>query len=178
MILEQKNNEHEPIIINNEEVERVTEYKYLGVIFDENLEWHSHSDKVRKKVNQRMFFLRKLNYIHLDISLLILFYQSCVLSTMSFCLTAWGGNIRAKDRQEIDRSLKGAGKVLGPTHVDTTEGMYISLIKKKLTNIMLDSTHPLFNQIVFSVRSGRVIHLKSRTNRYMNSFLPSAIRNL
>ncbi len=32
------------ITVNDEHLERVDEYKYLGMIFDKNLNWHNHID--------------------------------------------------------------------------------------------------------------------------------------
>ena len=46
---------HENIVIKGEVVERVNEYKYLGVIFDEKLDWVNNSKKIQSKVNQRVF---------------------------------------------------------------------------------------------------------------------------
>ena len=53
------NNHHESIIIKNEIVEKVTNYKYLGVIFDERLDWVSNSDNLQSKVSQRLFFMEE-----------------------------------------------------------------------------------------------------------------------
>ena len=41
---------HDPIIIKGEEVERVTSYKYLGVVFDENLDWVEKVQKFKRKL--------------------------------------------------------------------------------------------------------------------------------
>ena len=86
------NEKHETIIINNEEVERVKTYKYLGVVFDEKLDWFEQSNKVVCKMKSRLYFMRKLHSIELDRSLLILFYKSCFLSIVNYCLMGWGGN--------------------------------------------------------------------------------------
>jgi len=42
----QSNNSHELVKIRSESVEQVKEYKYLGVIFDEKLDWRSHCNKL------------------------------------------------------------------------------------------------------------------------------------
>ena len=42
-----------PIFINGAEVERVTEYKYLGVVLDNKLEWSSNFDNILKKLDSR-----------------------------------------------------------------------------------------------------------------------------
>jgi hypothetical protein len=49
-----------PIVIKGEEIEIVTEYKYLGVVLDNKLTSSNHVDAVFKKTLSRLFFLRKL----------------------------------------------------------------------------------------------------------------------
>ena len=68
-----KDNLHEPIIISNETVERVSEYKYLGVLFDEKLKWESQASKVSSKMYQRLYFMRKLNSYKIDNTIISLF---------------------------------------------------------------------------------------------------------
>ena len=55
-----------PVLINNEEVERVESYKYLGVTSDNALNWNRHIMTLLKKLNTRLYFLRTLNSFHVD----------------------------------------------------------------------------------------------------------------
>ena len=61
MYFRKKHNVHKPIIVSNETDERVSEHQYLGVLFDEKLKWESQASKVSTKMNQRLYFMRKLN---------------------------------------------------------------------------------------------------------------------
>ena len=56
-------NHHESIIIKGETVERVSTYKYLGVIFDENLDWVKNSETLQCKANQRLFLCGSLQVL-------------------------------------------------------------------------------------------------------------------
>ena len=49
-----------PVYIKGEAVERVETHKYLGVVFDSKLNWKEIIDSVLKKVNTKMYCLRKL----------------------------------------------------------------------------------------------------------------------
>ena len=172
-----KNNSHDLLNIKDESVERVSEFKYLGIIFDEKLEWHSQTNKIQKKLNQRLFFMRKLNSFYIDKTLLALFYKTCVLTTMTFCLTAWGGNARVHDKSRVNRALKSAAKMLNEAQPDTVDLVLSHLCNAKLVRIRRDETHPLYPLIKTSHRSGRLLHIKTKTNRHLNSFLPYSIRN-
>ena len=171
-----KNNTHDPLMIKNETVERVTEYKYLGVVFDENLNWESQAAKVNGKMNQRLYFMRKLNSFNVDNVILALFYQSCILSILAFCLPAWGGNAREKEKRKLNRCLKSACKIISE-NPQNFDALSLALCAKKLNKVIEDETHPLYPQIRFSSRSGKLIHIRTRTVRFSNSFLPFAIRN-
>ena len=48
------------LTIKDEPVEIVSTYKYLGVTVDDQLNWQAHSALTFKKMNQRLFLLRKL----------------------------------------------------------------------------------------------------------------------
>ena len=172
-----KNNNHTNIVIKDEIVDRVSEFKYLGVIFDENLDWESQACRVNKKINQRLYFMRKLYSYKIENTIISLFYQTCILSILNFCLIAWSGNAREKDKMKINKCLKSASKLISNSTLDNFDSLGLVLCSKKLEKISKDQEHPLFYQLTFSSRSGRLIHPKSRTSRYLNSFIPLAIRN-
>ena len=167
---------HDPIIIKGEEVERVTCYKYLGVVFDQNLDWVENSTKVQKKVNQRIHFMNKVSKFHIDTKILALFFESCVMSVMNFCITAWGGNIRLKQKQTMDRAIKYGNKLVNRTNFNDINDTLFIASQRKFNSIIKDPTHPMYSLIVFSSRSNRLIHVKTKTKRHFNSFLPSAVR--
>ena len=93
---------YESIFIDGQEVEKVENYKYLGVNINHKLDWHTHTSNVISKINQRLYFVRKLKYFRIDNNLLSLFYRSMIVSIISFCVGAWGGNTVQKDTKKID----------------------------------------------------------------------------
>ena len=70
--------------INDESVETVGSYKYLGFTIDNKLNWHAHVDVLCNKLNTRLFFLKKLKSFHVNKSILKMFYQSLVQSVITF----------------------------------------------------------------------------------------------
>ena len=73
-----------PIIIKDQEVKTVQNYKYLGVTLDDKLKWDEHASNTFKKANKRVFFLRKLRKFQIDPVLISLFYQATI---HVFCLS-------------------------------------------------------------------------------------------
>ena len=46
--------------MKGEAVEKIDTYKHLGVVFDNKLNWKKNINSVLKKVNSRMYCMRKL----------------------------------------------------------------------------------------------------------------------
>ena len=159
-----------PVVINGSQIEQVDSYKYLGVIIDNKLKWEKQAKEVSKKINKRMFFLRKLNYFHVDKTILELFYTSTIQSIITFCIIAWGGNVTVMNKQKIDKVVKRASKLIN-TPLLFFDDLLSHLCLKKILSIE-NSDHPLSCKIVRSVRTNRPIFVKCRTVRYSKSFIP------
>ena len=172
-----KDNTHDNVCIHGQQVETVSEYKYLGVVFDDKLEWSQNSDRIQKKINQRLFFMKRLYTFNVDKTLLGLFYDSCIASLFCFCINAWGGNISAKDKHKINQVIKRSNKLIDSLVYKTLDDWLLMSSKRTLSRILKDTTHPLHSAIKRSPRSGRVLHATVKTERHLNSFLPYAIRN-
>ena len=89
-----------PVYIKGEAVERVETHKYLGVVFDSKLNWKENVNSVLKKVNTKIYCLRKLRSFGVNSNMLVSFYNAVI-----FCLIMYGsssvcsgGNISKFDR--------------------------------------------------------------------------------
>ena len=166
---------HCEIVIGGECVERVCNYKYLGVTVNERLDWSVHAENVMSKVNQRMYFVRKLNSFGIDSVLVSLFYRAAVQSLFSFCIIAWGGNLARKESERFDRVARRVSRMTAICQESFVE-FFEKITSRKIESILKDSKHPFFSSISFSTRSNRIILMKTNRERYRNSFLPCAVR--
>ena len=166
-----------PIVLKGSDVERVSSYKYLGIVIDDKLSWHVYIDSLIKRLNTRMYCLRKLNYFNVDVKILALFYDSVVESVWRYCLLCWGGNVSKGDRERVERIVKEAGKIIGVSRQDFGS-VYTDLLIKKLHHVVDDASHPLHDCLSGQLitRSGRMRLPSVSTNRYLSSFVPQAIR--
>ena len=62
------------VIIKGNTVERVDNYKYIGVVIDNRFAWHDHVDMLVKKLNSRMYCLRMMNKFNINNNILARFY--------------------------------------------------------------------------------------------------------
>ena len=87
-----------PVYFKREAVDRVETYKYLGMVFDSKLKWKENFNFVLKKVNLRMYCLRKLISFRVNFDMLITFHNAVMYSLNMFGAGCWGGNISKFDR--------------------------------------------------------------------------------
>ena len=163
----------DPVFIKNKQIDQVDSYKYLGITIDNKLNWDLQATSVFKKVNKRMYFLRKLGSFKVDSTLLSLFYNSVIQSIISFCVIGWGGNVTGIQKKKINCLIRRAGKTSKSIFI-TFDQLHKALCFKKINSIE-NTDHPLAHNIKRSVRSNRPLFLKSNTERYRKSFLPYAI---
>ena len=102
-----------PTIIQDKVVEIVSEYKYLGNIIDNKLSFESNTDAVCKKVQQRMFFLRKLRSFKVCNVLMSIFYQCFIESVLTYCCVAWFNTLTLSSKNRLAKLVKVAGKIIG-----------------------------------------------------------------
>jgi hypothetical protein len=70
-----------PVIsINNNTIQRVSNFKLLGVTLDRTLEWHSHINLICNNASSRLYFLKQLRRNHIKEDDLFIFLY-CFYST-------------------------------------------------------------------------------------------------
>ena len=67
-----------PVTVHNTGIEQVSSYKYLGLHVDAALSWSAHIDYNCSKLQQRIYFLRRLRSIGSNKQILLLFFQSII----------------------------------------------------------------------------------------------------
>lgn len=74
----------QPIVI-----ERVTDFRFLGVHIEKDLTWGMNTTKLVKKAQQILYFLRVLRKYNIAQSLLVSFYRSIIESLLTYCFCVW-----------------------------------------------------------------------------------------
>ena len=80
--------------IDGVNIERVYEFRFLGVILDDKLTWKNHIAYVKGKVAKSLFILNKVKY-DLDVSILRMLYCTLVLPYFIYCLEVWGNTYKS-----------------------------------------------------------------------------------
>ena len=162
------------ITINNEEVEVVDSFKYLGTIVDSKLSFDAHVHEVYKKANQGMYMLRKLRGFGVSSRVLTNVYRSLIESVLSCNAVSWAGNLTVENKKKLNRIINEASKIVGAPQLQLTN-LYQLAVRRKAYGITGDKTHPLFSRFKL-LKSGRRYDVPlAKKNIHKRSFVPSAI---
>ena len=153
----------------------VHSYKYLGKTIDDKLRWDDNVMNLYKKGQQRLYFLRKLNALHIDRNILFVFHDSYVKSVMTLGLVCWWGNLCQKQRktkQNIHNFLQNRYVL----YTRYQSGAIVQVNNTAIaTKILSDPTHFLHDHYDL-LPSGR--RYRMPTVKTLKSFIPSSIKYL
>ena len=77
------------IKIDNTYINRVDELNFLGISFNEQLNWQSHINNISNRCSRAIGILNKLKRL-LPLNIKIMLYNTLILSHLNYGLTAWG----------------------------------------------------------------------------------------
>ena len=179
MVIDFRKLQHDPptISINGEVVHRVDSYSYLVVEISNQRDWSLNTKRIQKKCCQRNYFVRKLRKCNVCRTITNIFYKSTVQSVLCYCLICWDGSLSAMNRVLLDRTVRSASKTISTT-LPTVDELYEIYMMKNIMDILKDTSHPLHEYYHVAQSGCRYISERTRTNRYLNTFLPTYFRLL
>ena len=168
---------HDTLHIKNEQVEVVSEYKYLGTVIDNRFKFDTNVNVVYKKAQKRVYFVRQLYKMKIDRSILNLFYMSIVQSVLTFAISCWYGSCNGESKSKITKIVNNC-KRLGVSNTKPLLELYKLAVMQRCKVIRNDCSHPLHKAYQILPSKRRLRATKCRTARYSCSFIPSSIRIL
>ncbi|PWA32443.1 hypothetical protein CCH79_00018789 [Gambusia affinis] len=128
----------------------------------------------REKAQQRLYFLRILKKNSLPSDLLQAFYHCSIESVLTYSLCVWYGSSTSSDKKALQMVVRAAERTIG-CPLPTMEQIYTSRLRKKVMDILNDSSHPGHGLFQLLPSGKRYRAIKTRTNRLKNCFYPMAI---
>ncbi len=83
------------LVIGNDQLGFVSEFKYLGVIINQHLTWHNHTELIQSKVLQRLGILKRLKH------LLPIHTRKRYVSTMITPILEYASNVWGEKRNKV-----------------------------------------------------------------------------
>ena len=162
------------LFIDGAKVERVSEYKYLGTIIDEKLNFTANSDFLHKRCQSRMYCLRKLRNFGVNGTVLQGFYKCFIESVLTFSFICWYGSLSIKNRNVLSKVVNVCSKIVGARQ-ESMNALYERRVVGKARVIAVDKSHGLSKYFELLPSGMRYRTPRLRTLRMKNSFIPQSI---
>ena len=136
--------------IYNNTLAYVSSTKYLGLIFDEVLNWNSHVDKIAKTINIQIGALYKIKKL-VPRKVLLSFYYANIHSHIIYALPIWGANYN-KCLHPIIIAQKKAVRIIGNVgYIAHTRDLFTQFAILNVEKLWAQSTachvYKIFNNI-------------------------------
>ena len=76
------------LVSNNDQLENVTKFKYLGVIINQHLTWHDHIEQLHSKIAKRLGVLKQIK--HLPVYARRIYVSTMVIPIAENASIVWG----------------------------------------------------------------------------------------
>ena len=167
----------EDLAIDGKKVERVSEYKYLGTVIDNKLNFDANTNSLHKKCQSRVYCLQKLRSLNVNQNILGNFYRCFIESVLTFGFLCWFHGLSVKNKNVLKRVVNVCGKVVGERQTSLCV-LYERRATKKAKAITRDASHVLaqYYKLLPSGRRFKVRRLS--TVRAKKSFVPMTVQLL
>lgn len=119
------------LIMNDTTIERVSNFDFLGLTLNENLNWKSHIDKISNKISRSIGILNRHKYF-IPLSSKLHIYSSLILSYLNFGILSWGYQC-----ERIVKLQKKAVRIISLSKYNAhTEPIFKDLGLLKVTDIL------------------------------------------
>ena len=99
------------------------------------------------------------------------------MTLLTYCITVWYGSCTVADRKRLQRVVKAAQKIIG-CPLSSLLDIYTSHFLSRAKTITKDSSHPGFDLFDLLPSGRRYRCIRTKTNRFKNSFFPKALTTL
>ena len=121
MIINESKNNTGPqnLKLNNKLIEPVDKIKLLGVYLTNDLKWSENTSNICKKVNQRLYLVRRLKHFGLQKDELTKAWTSMLRPITEYAVPLWHPGLTDGDKNKIEFLQKKAlGIILGCVYID------------------------------------------------------------
>lgn len=183
-----------PLLLNNNNIERVHSFKLLGVCLSDNLTWKDHVNNMYARASPRLYYLRQLRRCGLSNNDLLTYYQTMVRPILEYACPVWHAGLTIGESELLEHIQKRALKTiyyglsyeaaLQISHLDHLSARRERLSKKFFTTIC-DSDSKL-NYLLkkrpptnHDIRNPQLYHCPiPKTERYKGSFVIHHLLNM
>ena len=83
--------EHLDLHVNNNAIEKIDNFNFLGLHLNTRLTWHTHVSEISKKISRAVGIIKKMQWIF-PTEILLAIYNALVLPHINYCILSWGAD--------------------------------------------------------------------------------------
>jgi len=102
------------IVLNGNQIERLTTFKFLGIIFNIDLSWADHVKFMLNKISKRYFIIYQLSRMGLACNDIITVYCAVMRSVLEYACVVWHPGLTVAESGEIERVQKRVLRIIFP----------------------------------------------------------------
>ena len=140
-------------LVENKEIEVITEFKLLGLYISNDMKWKSNTMHMVQKASKRLWILRRLKNLGAQSNSLLEVYTKQIRSILEFGVPVWQGSITLAEKTDIERVQKCALHIILGTEYssyrDALHTLKMNTLEERRTNLCLKfalkcEAHPKF----------------------------------
>ena len=148
------------LLLNNSEIERVSQFTYLGTIITSKLDFTLNTIKTSKKARKRLHIVSKLYHLGITEKLIHTCYKSFIESVLTYHLVVIYKHMSADSKKKLTSVVKSAEYLLGDLSFTPLADLYGHKLKVKSLRMVATNSEPLF--VLSQLPSGRFQVVKHR----------------
>ena len=125
----------QPLLLKNNQIERVSSYKLLGIWIDDKLNFNSHIDKLCSKLKRSLYNLSRLKKT-MNLKLKMLIMKGIFMSHLSYGIEIWGGTSKTNIKRLQTMQKKAIRKVFNKPPSTHTKDLFTIANIPNVTQLM------------------------------------------
>ena len=119
------------ISVDGEHLEVVEEFKLLGVMISSNLKWEANTEYITKKAYKRLWMIRRLKNLGMNIKSLVKVFTTQIRSVLEFGAVTWHPMLTIQNSKSIERVQKSAlAIILSPNYISYEEALAMTELER------------------------------------------------
>ena len=186
-----------PLTVSSTVVERVSQFKILGIMVNSDLKWDDHVAAITSKAGKRLWFMKQLRRAGVCQNDLLYYYQSVVRPVLEYASPCWHSSLTKEQNKQLEDVQRRALHIIcgnisydearrlcniPPLHERRHElgRTFFQRIVRDKSNVLwyllpAKRDAELSTRLRYAKQFPRIF---ARTNRFKNSFIVFGLNNL
>ena len=121
----------QPLVVNIKAIERVTDFKIIGVWLSDTPSWSHHVHHVTSRASQRLYYIRQLKRSGLTQEDLLVYYKTMIRPILESACPVWHAGLTSCESDFLEQTQKRALKIIYQDlpYIESLESAHLELLR-------------------------------------------------